>query len=152
MRLQNISLAMVITLIVFIIGCNSLTESSINQKTTPPRPVITYEGNVIPVAQGSYGWNHVQADYPSPTIIAKNMEAVILKPGAKLKISFSDPPNDISVYQWIDDPFNFVKYNIENDTITVPEKEGLYIFEIKGLWKDGDSSYVLKVDIKNLPL
>ncbi|MBC9785084.1 hypothetical protein H1S01_11250 [Heliobacterium chlorum] len=136
-----------ILLVILMMGCNSQDQLTQREIPKPPQPTVTYEGNVVPVAQGTFGWTNVQADYPSPTEIAKYIESVTVKPGAKLKVSFDDKPSDISVNHW-NNSHESVKYNIENDTITVPKEEGSYIFEIYCWWMDGDSSYVLKVDVK----
>jgi len=138
----------ILVLIIFSIGF--LAFVTLANPDKPPMPKVTYQNEPIEVLQGSYGWEtftkSVQADSPIPPELVENITPTIVAPQGNLKIKFDYKPNNVEVLLWTE--AGPLKYNIDHNTVIMPENEGIYVFEIRGQWDQGDSIYAFKINIK----
>lgn len=122
---------------------------------TPPKPKVTFEGHKIEVAQGSYCWNGLVGtkceDMISPPDIIKHHEfkPVIVPPGSKIRIEFSQEPeaNTLNVSRWLSSSES-ENISLSNNKLIVPKEKGVYIYDVFARWKKGDSSYAFAIEVK----
>lgn len=130
-------------------GCSS------NTSIDTPTLSITYKNEWVSVLKGGFEWNRrigifkmesVIADAPAPTELAKKISAYELPAKAQLDLKFNKKPQSIEVVSW-----GYLKdndYSFTENSITVPNEPGTYIFEIRAYWKQGRVSYTTKVIVK----
>ena len=139
---------LILALVVCAIGFLGFMTLSIPDK--PPMPKITYQGESVRVLQGSYLWKTffkgVEAEYPIPPELVANIPPTIVSPESNLKVTFDYEPNDIGVMLWTKTGSH--DYNIDHKTVIMPEDKGIYVFEIKSKWNQGDSIYAFKIKVE----
>ncbi len=144
MKFKRIILVLVLSAIGFLALETLLTPDK------PPIPKLTYQGEPVKVIQGSYGWTTftkgVQAESPIPPELVKNIIPTSVVPQANLKVTFDYKPNGVDLMLWT--KAGPRGYNIDHNTIIMPEDKGIYVFEIKGEWDQGDSIYAFKIKVK----
>lgn len=140
----------ILTIIITIFISCSCSNSS-DEQFNIPTLTITANGEIIPIEYGCYKWTEnnqgIVVDTASPDEIAKDMAGSKLPPKGTLNLKFTKKPNKISVISW--GKSKDENYTVTKNTITLPEKEGTYIFEIFGEWKEGNVSYITKVIVKD---
>ncbi len=138
----------ILVLIIFSIGFLAFVILSTPDK--PPMPKVTYRNEPVKVLQGSYGWEtftkSVQADSPVPPELVENTTPTTVAPQSNLKVTFNYKPNNVDVMLWTE--AGSLKYNIDHNTVIMPEEEGIYVFEIRGEWDQGHSIYAFKIRVK----
>ncbi len=121
--------------------------------SNPPQPTVTVEGKIIPTVRGSFCWPLVPSgdplcvDVSSPMDIVKDQIPVVVPRGSKAAIQFEEKPQKLIVSQWIGgkpvtQPF------MEDNTIALPRKAGVYLYEIDAGWKDGGASYAFVIEVR----
>lgn len=121
----------------------------------PPSPTITVGEKKIEVAQGSYCWdgliNAVCADTSSPPEIIKHQELkpVVVSPESKIKIEFKTEPNkdSIGVNQWLNNE-KTEDVPLNDNILTAPKEEGVYVYDVFARWEKGDSSYAFVIEVR----
>jgi len=138
---------LILVLVIIAIGFLAFVTLLIPDK--PPIPKVTYQSEPIKVLQGSYGWitftTGVEAEYPIPPELVKNIIPTSVVPQANLKVTFDYKPNDVDVMLWTEAGPR--EYNIDHNTVIMPEDKGIYVFEIRGEWDQGDSIYAFKIKV-----
>jgi hypothetical protein len=143
-----------IILFILLMGCQATQVSSPKSDglPTPPIPLVTVEGKQIRVFQSTYCWSSNGkgecADYAAPPEQLKGHKPVEVKEGSEMKITFPFEPikGSLSASLWQEE--HPIKQEIKNgNTMDLPKEKGYYIFIINGKWKEGDSSYVVPVQI-----
>ncbi len=87
----------------------------------------------------------VQAESPIPPELVKNIIPTFVVPQANVKVTFDYKPNVVDVMLWT--TAGPRGYNNDDNTIIMPEDKGIYVFEIKGEWDQGDSIYAFKIKV-----
>lgn len=154
-----LSILMSVMLFTFI-GCNNKLNSipqstgeeiSIYEKMNLPKLKVTFDTENISVEKGGYNWDtekeSITADAASPEEIADKMEGNKVKPESELMLDFSEKPNKVNIVDWSELKNN--SYTFNNDKIIVPKKEGIYIYEIIGVWEQGQVSFTIKLIVSN---
>lgn len=149
------SLTILIGLIVLTFtGCIQGIEE--NPEVEIPNLRIISDNQDISVEKGGYEWiakiglfekQSIIVDASSPEEIAKEMSGDKVTSKSKLKLEFSEKPDKVTVIPWGE--FKDADYSSTKNTITVPEKEGTYIFEVIGEWNESKASYTTKVIVEN---
>lgn len=142
------------------VGCDNIPskstelingESNIYEKMNIPILNITCDTENIVVEKGGYTWNTgneaVAVDAISPDQIADKMEGNKVLPESQLTLSFSTPPNEVSVIDWSETKNN--SFTFDNHKIITPKEEGTYVYEIIGEWEQGQVSFTIKLVISN---
>jgi len=115
----------------------------------PPQAEITIEGRRISAVQGSYCWEEVCADakYSSAFEAGTEIRPVEVPPGIRVKIRFPEEPDHLTVAQWTDE-HSSSEVRMKDHAFAVPDKEGLYVYELSARWKEGDASFAFSVEVK----
>jgi len=115
----------------------------------PPMPKVTYQNEPIEVLQGSYSWrtlfSGVEADSPIPPELVEKIPPTNVGPQSNIKVTFDYKPNNIDVFLWNDAVPQ--KYNIDHNRVIMPKNKGIYVFEIRAEWIQGDSIYAFKIEV-----
>lgn len=121
-----------------------------------PNLEITSDNQEILVEKGGYEWTKrvglfkkesIVACAASPEEIAKAMTGDKITSQAKLNLDFTDKPDKVTVIPWGE--LKDEEYTSTEETITIPKKEGIYIFEVIGEWSQGKVSYIIKLIAEN---
>lgn len=146
-------LLIILILIFFLFGCNDNYNNIENPEI--PSLMVSFDNDEITVVRGTYDWTitdgkystNFHADTESSEKIAEYMNGNIILPQTQLNLKFSQTPRKVNVIYWgeiID-----VEYNFTDSIITVPNEEGIYVFEIVSEWEKGKVSYTIKIIVKN---
>lgn len=136
------------------VGCVDVLEEA--PETKIPNLKIISDNQEISVEKGGYEWTakvglfreqHIVADTASPDQIAKEMTGDKVTTQSQLNLEFTEKPDKVTVIPWGE--VKDVEYTSTEDTIIVPEKEGIYIFEVIGEWSQGKVSYTTKLIVEN---
>lgn len=131
------------------------TGCSKNTSIDTPALSITYKNESVSILKGGFEWNRrigifkmesVIADAPAPTELAKKISAYKLPPNVQLDLKFTKKPQSIEVVSWGE--LKDTDYSFTENSITVPNEPGTYIFEIRAYWKQGRVSYTTKFIVK----
>jgi hypothetical protein len=99
------------------------------------------------MAKGNFEWRKgnqsVQTDAASPTQIAEDFDAIVVKPNSKVSIEIEQNAS-LSAYLWGSQRENVV---LDGNELTVPPNKGRYIYEIEARWSNGEVSYTFVVDV-----
>lgn len=114
-----------------------------------PDATITYDGIKVEALKCPFGWDYFgssfRADYPTPDILAKNINATLVKPQSLIDFRFSRRPQKVEVRLWNGQPES---YSYDHGKIIMPKEKGIYVFEILGYWGKGQVMYVFKVEVQ----
>jgi hypothetical protein len=121
----------------------------------PPSPIITVGEKKVEVVQGSYCWegliNSVCADTVSPPELIKHqgLTPLVISPESKIKIEFKTEPNKNSMgaNQWLQNG-ETENVPLNDNIITTPNKEGVYVYDVFARWDKGDSSYAFVIEVR----
>lgn len=121
----------------------------------PPTPIITVGEKKVEVVQGSYCWeglfNNVCADTASPPEMIKHqrLKPTIISPESAIKIEFKTEPNknSIGVNQWLQNG-ETENVPLNENIITAPKEEGVYVYDVSARWDKGDSSYAFVIEVR----
>lgn len=124
-------------------------------RSEPPTPEVTVSGEEIPTTQGSFCWGGIMFAqcvdfiYTSPLDMAKKHAPIKVSPQEKIEINFDNEPlsGTLKVEQWIDEN-NIKNVELKNDSISVPEEKGVYVYHIQSRWKQGDGNYAFSIEVK----
>lgn len=131
------------------------TGCSKNTSIDTPALSITYKNESVSILKGGFEWNRrigifkmesVIADAPAPTELAKKISAYKLPPNVQLDLKFTKKPQSIEVVSWGE--LKDTDYSFTENSITVPNEPGTYIFEIRAYWKQRRVSYTTKFIVK----
>lgn len=143
-------LIFLIFLIMFVfVGCNNDYYEIKNSDI--PSLTVTNDNQKITVKRGGYSWTvkntNITTDTDGPEKIAENMEGDIVLPNTQLNMKFTQTPSKVNVIYWGE--LKDVEYSFTENSIIVPKKEGIYVFEVAGEWEQGRVSYTIKIIVKN---
>ncbi|MFB5089455.1 hypothetical protein PGC35_20095 [Psychrobacillus sp. PGGUH221] len=79
--------------------------------------------------------------------LADRFNTVEDEKGDKIKIEIEQNPSSIIVEQWNEDG-TIVAVELIGNEITLPSKEGYYIYEVIVEWNEGKINYVFDINIK----
>ena len=144
-----------IALLLIFIGLVVYGIIRISVSSKPPLPTITVGDMKITTAQGTYCWegflNSICVDMISPPgIVAHHdLKAVVVSPEANLKIDFKNKPKNstLGANIWINDN-KADNVNLRGNILTVPNKKGVYVYDVHARWEEGDSSYVFIIEVQ----
>ncbi|WP_353047828.1 hypothetical protein [Exiguobacterium sp. s22] len=108
----------------------------------PPLPTVRVGSVTTEVEQSTYCWESGNqatcADYGLPE--ADDLQLITVKPGDRIDVVYHADPMESS--------FNRIEDGeiVSADAI-VPDEPGVYLYEIGGEWKQGDSRYVFGVRV-----
>jgi hypothetical protein len=133
----------------------SETQRQNNILDSPPSLDVRLNGERIITALGSYQWNYkidentIQSIAVSGVITDKGENAPIFKaPGkSKLVVNTKTNPDKLKIYSHFgnNDPTQF----IDDHTLILPEKKGIYFYSIACDWNgSGSAMYCFNIEIQ----
>ena len=141
--MKRILSILIVSILLLSVGCGNSEEGGLDI----PKLKVTYEDMEIEVIRGGYQWDGVDTKTESPHITAEKMKGNIVAPNAKLRLEFTKEPENIEVYTYENN--ESLEYeNFQDEKITVPKEEGIYVFYIKGFWEKGDVGYIVKIIVE----
>jgi hypothetical protein len=139
-------------LIIFLlVGCS---QEKAQQMTEPPAMFLKANDEEYLMVQGGFTWtvkkrfetNVITTDAASPNQIANNLNPIIVDKGSELEFITAGDPT-ISVYLWNSEEIvEEVPY--QDNHFFAPGEEGIYTYEARGVWENGDSSYTIVIEVE----
>lgn len=111
-------------------GCGTAEQSEPMKQLTEhvkryPEPTVTVNGQGVPLMHGETNTQELPVDI-IPTVAP---------PGAKVVIRFKQQPENIRLEQWKDG--ERVRRTLSrNNTFTLPEEQGVYVYNLYADWSD----------------
>nr|WP_214758324.1 hypothetical protein [Exiguobacterium sp. s123] len=108
----------------------------------PPLPTVRVGSVSAEVEQSTYCWESGNqatcADYGLPE--ADDLQLITVKPGDRIDVVYHAEPMTSS--------FNRIEDGeLVSSELVVPDKPGIYLYEVGGEWSQGDSRYVFGVRV-----
>jgi len=137
-----------ILIVIILTGCNVLPTGIHNQ----PEGQIIFDGEHFNMLPSKYEWKEDDVEVTlkgSPNIseIADNFETLEVQKGDVLKFKIDNNPNSITATKMNEDG-TIENVEIKDEKITMPSKEGYYIYELNAIWNKGKESFVFDVNVK----
>lgn len=137
-----------ILIVIILTGCNVLPTGIHKQ----PEGQIIFDGehfNMLPI---KYEWKEDDVEVTfkgSPNIseIADNFENLEVQKGDVLKFKIDNNPKSIIATKMNEDG-TIENVEMKDEKITMPSKEGYYIYELNAIWNKGKESFVFDVNVK----
>lgn len=163
MKVKLVLIAVFAFSLCLIVGCtnekvvveNTTTEQSLpkfvlKNNEFPPtvNRFVTINDTRYDMASGGYQWNignqSVTTDHAGPTQMAEYFTAIQAKPNSVVTIQIPQNP-DLSVYLWNPDDTRVL---LEENQFTIPEAPGIYIYEVRAEWSNGNMSFTFVVEVE----
>lgn len=87
--------------------------------------------------------------YASPIEMAQKHNPTVVSPNEKISIKFKKKPisGTLKVELWTNEnDIEIVK--LQNNSISVPETKGIYVYHVLARWKQGDGNYAFSIEVK----
>lgn len=166
MRVSKFLKAITIGLLLIVVGCSQdeINKEKINKTVSylpefvfekdvfPPSPngIIKVDGNDYEMRSGNFRWEKgnmtTETDAASPNQIAEHFEAIEVKSNSKVNIEVEQNPK-LSIFLW-EDEGRTNSIQLDKNQLTMPEKEGRHIYEVRAEWEKGEVSYTFVVEVK----
>jgi len=137
-----------ILIVIILTGCNVFPTGIHKQ----PEGQIIFDGEHYNMLPSKYEWKEDDVEVKlkgSPDIseIADNFETLEVEKGDILKFKIDKNPISIMATKMNEDG-TIENVEIKDDKITMPSKEGYYIYEFNAIWNKGKESFVFDVNVK----
>lgn len=128
-------------------GCNGLS----NEPTVQPAGKVIANGDSYTMMPSNYEWieDDTEIRQTSPHDVdelAGDFETFNSKKGDTLKFKIDKKPSSIEVTQ-INEDGTIDNVEIQDDEISLPSKEGYYIYELNVKWDKGKETFVFDVNV-----
>lgn len=153
MRRSNFLLLLVLFGLLHLSGCSG-KELKGNK---PPIPIVSVGEEIIEVVRASYCWNNGCVDYVGPPDILEGKLPHQVEKGEEIHIhfDFEPKPTSMSISRMFKEDEEWIKDEIINNALTVPNEEGIYYYDILAAWQSnngspsfGDSYYAFVIEVK----
>jgi len=137
-----------ILIVIILTGCNVLPTGIHKQ----PEGQIIFDGKHYNMLPSKYEWKEDDVEVtlkgsPNMSEIADNFETLEVQKGDVLKFKIDKDPNLISATKMNEDG-TIENVEIKDEKITMPSKEGYFIYELNAIWNKGKESFVFDVNVK----
>ncbi|MFJ7648474.1 hypothetical protein ACIQ1H_13005 [Lysinibacillus sp. NPDC097279] len=137
-----------ILIVILMTGCNVFPKSVFKQ----PVGQVILDGEQYNMLPSKFEWKEDDVEMRlkgSPDIneIADNFETLDVKKGEILKFNIEQSPIAITATKMNEDG-TIENVEIKEDKITMPSKEGYYIYELNALWNNGKESFIFDVHVE----
>jgi hypothetical protein len=125
---------------------NVNAAEKLSKLSEPPDGYGMIGSQRIQLIKGTYRWNNVIADSPSPpNLIKHGYGPLAMANGAAMFIHFQveTKPDNIYVYQWNDRTNAQTQVPVTDNTFQLPSDPGKYLFEIIVKWSDNEAHYAV---------
>lgn len=155
---KNYVIIFLFIITISLVACtNNLTLDDKDEASSESLPIlkVVSDNSSIKAEMSASSWtihnndgtySSIESLAQTPIEIVKDMDSLEVSPESKLQLDFSDDPKDITVTIWKE---NKQSDQVSTDMkITLPDLEGLLIYEVIANWKEGTIHYVFSVDIE----
>lgn len=129
-------------------GCNTSNSEEAEQVPTSGEIIVhsdKYE--MIPGDYVSKGEPEIQSvDTPSVLEFSEEFETLTVNKNSNIEIIIKENPS-LTVFQWNEDE-QTKEVALKDNKLNVPQKEGIYIYEVKAKWENGEASFIFDVEVK----
>lgn len=137
-----------ILIVIILTGCDVLPTGIHKQ----PEGQVILDGEHYNMLPSKYEWDEDDVEVTlkgSPDIreIADNFETLEVEKGDILKFKIDKNPISITATIMNEDG-TIDNVEIKDEKITMPSKEGYYIYELNAIWGKGKESFVFDVNVK----
>lgn len=137
-----------IVIVLILTGCNVLPAGIHKQ----PEGQVIFDGEHYNMLPSKYEWKEDDVEVrlkrsPDISEIADNFETLEVEKGGILKFNIDKSPISITATKMNEDG-TIENVEIKDEKITMPSKEGYYIYELNAIWNKGKESFVFDVNIK----
>lgn len=145
--MKNIIVSVMVLII--LAGCSKLSSgNTFNQA----QGKVTVDNKEFTMVIGDFEWKerNIEARKINSTDInelADEFKTLQVQKGDKIKIEIEKNPSSIILNQWNEDNTSTV-VELNDNKITLPLKEGYYIYEVIVEWNNGKATYVFDIYIK----
>ncbi|WP_141130752.1 hypothetical protein [Virgibacillus dokdonensis] len=102
---------------------------------------------MIPGDYVSKGEPEIQSvDTPSVLELSEEFETLTVNKNSSIEIIVKENPS-LTVFQWNEDE-QTKEVALKDNKLNVPQKEGIYIYEVKAKWENGEASFIFDVEVK----
>lgn len=139
----------IVMLLIILAGCSRLSSfNTFNQA----QGKVTVDNQEFTMVIGDFEW--IEGDIEARKInstdineLADEFNTLQVEKGDKLKIEIEKDPSSIILNQWNEDNTSNV-VELKDNKITLPSKEGYYIYEVIVEWNNGKATYVFDINLK----
>lgn len=149
---------LILSSIVFVITILTLSFINIHLPKKAPIPLIKYNSLEIETVSGVYNWFDKSSGGNSniglsPEDGVERIQPVIIEPNGKIYFSFDIyvAPKNISLNLWKNEEIISQKIfkNTKEDFFYVPNKSGIYVYEINAEWDETHTSaFSFKIEVQ----
>ncbi|QPQ36604.1 MULTISPECIES: hypothetical protein [unclassified Lysinibacillus] len=137
-----------ILIVIIMTGCNAFPKGVFKQ----PVGQVILDGAQYNMLPSKFEWKEDDVEMRlkgSPDIneIADNFETLDVKKGEILKFNIEQSPIAITATKMNEDG-TIENVEIKEEKITMPSKEGYYIYELDALWNNGKESFIFDVYVE----
>ncbi|WP_342601038.1 hypothetical protein MHB48_08520 [Psychrobacillus sp. FSL H8-0483] len=137
-------------IVIFIAGCNGIPQTSTDYVQAQGKVIVGNQDYSMMIDE--FVWK--EKDFETRKLndsniydLADEFNTLEVEKDDKLKIEVEQNPSSIIVNQWNEDGTSQTVELNENE-ITLPSKEGNYIYEVMAEWSEGKISYVFDINIE----
>lgn len=133
-------LLLTLPLVTLLTGCGT---------SAPPDVEIHVQQQSIPVVQGSYCWSDKCVDKIDYASLLKetNYNTPTVSTGSKLSFDFAaQPKKDVALH--LIQNHELTEVDIQQNSFTIPEQAGTYLYVLSGRWNQGSSDYVFQIKVQ----
>lgn len=130
------------------------SESIDSQSQLPPALQLEIGDDTIRTVRGGYSWSYydtvegmmagIEAEANSPHEIVNIEKGRQVDRNAEVELIFGETPLSYRIFMWDKDG----NQKPISTKLNLADHEGKHIFEIRAHWEQGDSSYVVALDVK----
>ncbi|MFJ7733148.1 hypothetical protein ACIQXF_14765 [Lysinibacillus sp. NPDC097231] len=137
-----------ILIVIILTGCNVFPTGIHKQ----PEGQVIFDGEHYTMIPSNYEWKDDGFEVrlkgsPDISEIADNFETLEVEKGDILKFKIEKNPISINVTKMNEDG-TIENVEIKDEKITMPSKEGYYIYELNAIWNKGKETFVFDVNVK----
>ena len=131
-------------IIAFLNGCNGITSQ--------PEGKVFVDGEQYTMMPYDFEWNEDNVEIkslgsPDIATLADDFATVEVEKGEIVKFDIDQHPFAVTVTKRNEDGSSNI-VEMEDRQITMPSKEGYYIYELHATWHKGKESFIFDVDVK----
>lgn len=135
--------------LIMLAGCSRLSSgNTFNQA----QGKVTVDNKDFTMVIGDFEWKerNIEVRKVNSTDInelADEFKTLQVQKGDKIKIEIENNPFSLTLNQWDENNTSTV-VELDDNKITLPSKEGYYIYEVIVEWNNGKATYVFDINIK----
>ena len=140
----------VISLILVVLILTGCTNGFPNGIHRPPEGKVILDDEHYSMIQSYYEWTEEDFNITTtayPNELEDKFETLVAEKGDTLTFKIDKNPSSITVTKLNEDG-TIDSVEIEDNKITLPSKEGYYIYELNTTWDQGKATFTFDINVK----